>query len=140
LSAPVRLELSASPALAAVILGAHMAAAFAATLILPGMAGFALAAALVALGAAAAWSRALLGSAHSVRAMELGGPEAIFELANGARFGAPVAPRRYVSRFMVTLALGKPLRRTLLVSADMLNPAGFRRLRIWALWGKLPRA
>ena len=36
------------------------------------------------------------------------------------------------------LPLGSPLRRTLLVSADMLGVEEFRRLRLWALWNRLP--
>ena len=98
----------------------------------------ALAIAFVALGAAAAWSRALLAAGSSVRAIELGGPEAVFELANGARLVAPVAARRYVTRYLVALPLGGELRRTLLVSADMLGAEEFRRLRLWALWNRLP--
>jgi hypothetical protein len=38
----------------------------------------------------------------------------------------------------VVLPLLTPFRRTLLVTADMLDPAEFRRLRIWALWNRLP--
>ena len=84
--------------------------------------GAALGVALVALGLAAAWSRALLRGRDAVRSLEL---------SRGALAGR----RRYVSRFLVTL----PLRgRTLLVTADMLEPREFRHLRIWALWGELP--
>ena len=39
---------------------------------------------------------------------------------------------------MVVLPLRTPFRRTLLVTADMLDPQEFRRLRIWALWNRLP--
>ena len=135
----VRFRFSPSPAFASAILAAHLAAAIAAFLVLPAKSGIALAVALIALGGAAAWSRALLKSPRSVRCLELGGEQPVFELADGARFAAPVAPRRYVSRFIVTLSLGRPLRRTLLVSGDMLSAQEFRRLRLWALWGKLPR-
>ena len=90
--------------------------------------------ALIALGLAAAWSRALLRAKRSVRALEIGGDELVLELANGER-SAAAAPRRcYVSRLAVIL----PLPKALLVSADMLHPAEFRRLRVWALWRKLP--
>jgi len=41
---------------------------------------------------------------------------------------------------LVALPLRSPSRRTLLVTADMLDPAEFRRLRIWALWNRLPKA
>jgi hypothetical protein len=106
--------------------------------VLPGIAGAALALAFLALGAAAAWSRALLRAASSVRAIELGGATPVFRLADGAELAAPVAARRYVTRYVVALPLGRPLRRTLLVSADMLGVEEFRRLRLWALWNRLP--
>ena len=59
-------------------------------------------------------------------------------LASGERFRAEVAERRYVSRFMVSILLRRPVRRTILVTRDMLACDLFRRLRIWAVWGKLP--
>ena len=59
------------------------------------------------------------------------------ELASGEKQSVEVAGRRYVSRLAVTLPLRRP-RRTILVTADMLPAADFRRLRVWALWGKLP--
>jgi hypothetical protein len=37
----------------------------------------------------------------------------------------------------VNLPILAPARRTLLVTPDMLGIDSFRRLRIWALWGKL---
>ena len=57
---------------------------------------------------------------------------------DGTELAAPVAARRYVTRYVVALPLGSPLRRTLLVSADMLGVEEFRRLRLWALWNRLP--
>jgi hypothetical protein len=39
---------------------------------------------------------------------------------------------------LVTLSLRRPARRTLLVTRDMLHADSFRRLRVWALWGRLP--
>ena len=114
------------------------AAALAVYLVLPGIAALLLGAALVALGVAAAWSRALLRAGTSVRVLELGGAGAVFGLTNGASLSAPVASRRYVSRYLVALPLGRPLSRTLLVTADMLGPQELRRLRLWALWGRLP--
>lgn len=100
--------------------------------------GAALALALLALGGASAWSRALLRGRDAVRVLELGAGQVRVRLGSGEEVEAPVAPRRYVSRLFVTLPLGAPLSRTLLVSADMLDAASFRRLRVWALWGKLP--
>ena len=138
MSASLRLELSPSPRLALAILALHGAAAAAASVALPGMAGGLLAAALLALGAASAWSRALLRSSASVRAIELEGASVRLELSGGRRFAAELAERRYVSRLMVTLPVRRPARRTILVTRDMLRDDAFRALRIWALWGKLP--
>jgi hypothetical protein len=132
------LRLSPSPALAGLIVAAHLCAAAGAALALPGWAGGLLAAALAALGLAAAWSRALLRSPRSARGIRLDSrqPEAFVDLADGASF--PAAAGGHVSRLMVSLALQDPARRTLLVTADMLDRDSFRALRLWALWGKLP--
>jgi len=135
-----RLALSASSRLAALLVLVHACAGAALALCVPGPAGYAAGAALAALGAAAAWSRALLRAPTSVRALELAGEALILELANGARLEVPVGPRRFVSRFAVALVLGAPARRTVLVAADMLDPGAFRVLRVWALWGRLPGA
>jgi hypothetical protein len=43
-----------------------------------------------------------------------------------------------VNRFLVALPLDGFLRRSILVTADMLDPGRFRLLRLWALWGRLP--
>ena len=94
---------------------------------------------MVAAGLATAWSRALLKSASSACAIELEAGGASFELAGGERFAAQLAERRYVNRFMVALPVQGPVRRTVLVTLDMLGEESFRRLRIWALWGKLPQ-
>jgi hypothetical protein len=133
----LRLELAPSVALAAALVGMHAAAAACVALVVPGAAGAALAAALLALGLAVAWSRALLRSPASVRAIDIDGPGIVLQLAGGASLPVEVAGRRFVSRFMVTLPVLRPVRRTVLVTADMLGSAEFRRLRIWALWGKL---
>ena len=58
------------------------------------------------------------------------------DLANGESL--PAGAGGHVSRLMVTLALRAPAKRTLLVTADMLDRDSFRALRVWALWGKLP--
>ena len=135
MSGVLRLELAPSRRLAAAIVLAHAAAAAAVLTILGSATGAILALALFALGVAAAWSRALLGASASVRAIELGGPLPVFRFAGGESISAEVGPRRYVSRLLVTLPLAG---RTVLVTADMLGPAEFRRLRIWALWDRLP--
>lgn len=117
---------------------AHGAAAACAWLVLPGVAGALLAGALFALGLAAAWSRALLASQASVRTLEIDGPRVVLGLASGEVFPAEIGERRFVSSFMVSLPVRRPVRRTLVVTAGMLRRAEFRRLRVWALWGKLP--
>jgi hypothetical protein len=135
------LRLSPSPTLAGLIVAAHLCAGAAAVIALPGWPGALLAAALAALGLAAAWSRALLRAPRSVRAIQLnsglsaGGM--VVELANGESFAAEAAGPRHVSRLLVALALRQP-GRTLLVTADMLDRDSFRVLRVWALWGKAP--
>jgi hypothetical protein len=113
------------------------AAGAACVLLVMGVSGAVLALALFSLGAAAAWSRALLRSGSSVRALEIAGAALTIELANGERIAAEIGERRYVSRLAVTLPLRRPWR-TVLVSADMVPADDFRRLRIWALWGRLP--
>jgi hypothetical protein len=133
-----RLALSPSWKLAVAIVALHAAAAVSLLLVLPGASGMALAALLVLLGFAAAWARGLLASAKSVRALELA-DELTVELKDGSRFPAALSERRHVSRYMVTLPMVRPSRRTVLVSRDMLGAEEFRRLRLWALWGKLPR-
>jgi hypothetical protein len=130
----LRLALSPSPAFAAIIVLLHVAAGASSFLVLGGVGGGMLAAALVALGLAAAWSKALLKAKRSVRALEIGGDDLVLEQANGERIAAAAPQRCYVSRLAVIL----PLSKVVLVSADMLPPAEFRRLRVWALWRKLP--
>ena len=129
-----RLALSPSWSLAAAIVGLHAAAAAAVALTWATPWGYALAAALLTLGLAAAWARALLGSSRSVVAIAGGRAE----LKNGEHL-AIAAGRHHVNRFMVALALSGRVRRTMLVTRDMLGAEEFRRLRLWALWGKMPR-
>jgi hypothetical protein len=133
-----RLELSPSWILASAVVALHAGAASSVFIVMPTLGGTALAAALLALGLAAAWSRALLRSKASVRALELSGPQITLELRSGERLAAELAVPRHVSRFMVTLPVRRPVRRTILVTGDMLKGEEFRRLRLWALWGKLP--
>ena len=133
----VRLALSPSPRLAGLILVVPAAAALSIWAVLPGAAGALAAPGLLALGLAAAWSRALLRSASSVRALELGDPGLVLDLAGGARLETAVSPRRYVTAALVALPVQG---RTILVTRDMLGEPAFRLLRIWALWGRLPAA
>jgi hypothetical protein len=129
-----RLALSPSWSLAAAIVALHAAAAAAVVFTWGNPGGYALGAALVALGLAAAWARALLGSRRSVVAIV--GDRV--ELRNGEQLTIAARPR-HVNRLLVTLPLSaRPVRRTILVTRDMLGAEEFRRLRLWALWGKLP--
>jgi hypothetical protein len=132
-----RLELSPSRGLAAAIVSLHLAASAAVLAVLPSLAGALLAAALVALGGIAAWSRALLRSASSVRALELDGMTLRIEDAGGRSVAAQLAERRYVGPRGVVLVLRQPMKRTILVTAAMLDPQAFRALRLWTLWGRL---
>ena len=135
----LRLELRASRILAGALLLVHALAAACIALVLPGVWGAALAALVAALGGATAWDRALLRSARSVRFVELYADGlAVLGLADGSRLEGPVAARRNVSPWWVTLPLERRTRRTLLVARDMLAEGDFRRLRIWALWGWVP--
>ena len=140
MSGALRLALRPSRRLAAAIVAAHAAAALAALLAIPGAMTALLSVLLLVLGIATAWSRALLAASASIKVMEIGTERPTFELASGERFAAELASRRYVTRYLVALPLRSPLRRTLLVTADMLPPEEFRRLRIWALWNRLPAA
>ncbi len=100
---------------------------------------WALALLLVALGLATAWDRALLRARGAVRGFVPDGPEALLlDLHGGGQARALVGTRRWVSARFVALPLAQPRRRTLLVTGDMLAPEAFRRLRLWALWGRLP--
>jgi hypothetical protein len=134
-----RLELSPSWALAGAILALHAAAAACVMSLMPNLAGTLLGAGLFLLGLAAAWARALHGARGSVRALELSGNAMIVELKDGRRLAPEVGAGRHISRFLVTLPLSRPMR-TILVTRDMLGASEFRRLRLWALWGKLPVA
>ena len=134
----LRLELRPSWRLALLIAGLHALAGASVFLAIPGLAGTALGALVCALGFAAAWDRALRRGARSPRAVVLpaGGRPGV-ELADGGHRPVGGGPR-VVNRFVVTLALEGRVRRSLLVTRDMLDPAQFRRLRLWALWERLP--
>jgi hypothetical protein len=135
---PVRIDLVPSPGLAAAILGLHGLAAVSLWVTIPGWSGAAIAILVVLLGVAAAWNRALLRGRRAVRALEIAGPEeVVLEFSDGTRRPARTHRRRHVSRFGVALRLYGLRRRSLFVAAGMLDPAAARRLRIWALWGRV---
>jgi toxin CptA len=135
-----RFQLRPSPALAVLIVLAHAGAAGSALLVFPAPQGALLAVALLALGATIAWSRALLRGRNAIRALRVEGEALRLELAGGDSLGVELSARRYVSRWLVSLPVRRPARRTILVTRDMLEPDSFRRLRLWLLWGKLPVA
>lgn len=138
-TALLRLELRASRNLAGALLLVHALAAACIAAVLPGAWGATLAALVAALGVATAWDRALLRSARSIRFVELyAGGLVVLGLADGSRLEGTAATRRNVSSWWVTLPLVGRTRRTLLVARDMLSADDFRRLRIWALWGRVP--
>jgi hypothetical protein len=134
----LRLPLSASYGFGALIVAAHALAAGCFLTILQGWTGFALAFLALALGAAAAWDRALLRGARSPRMIELHpSGEAWCGLANGESLSILPPSGNSVSRIWVALRLDSPRRRSLLVTQGMVAPDAFRRLRLWARWGKL---
>ena len=137
----LRLQLRGSPALAAALVLAHAAAAACIAAVLAEPWDWALAILVLALGAAAAWDRALLRAGRSVRVLELAaGGQAALGLADGRRLEGSVAARRNVCPWWVTLPVRGPAGRTLLIARGMLSEDDFRRLRLWALWGRVPGA
>jgi hypothetical protein len=136
---PVRLALSPSTGLAALVLGLHAAAAAAFLTVLTGWLGLAAALLVFALGAAAAWDRALLRSGRSPRAIEfLASGEARAVLADGSTSAIQPGRGNGVTRYWVSLRLPAQRGRSFLVAGGMLPPSAFRLLRLWALWGRLP--
>ena len=133
----LRVELAPSAFLTIALIASHAIAALCVFAVMPGVAGALVATLILALGVAAAWSRALLLGRSSVSALELDGSAVQIELRSGERLQAAVAERRYVGRYLVLLPLRAPLARTVLISRDMTDADGFRRLRIWALWGRV---
>jgi hypothetical protein len=136
----LRLELRPSAPFAAAIIAAHAAAGAAFLAVLPGAPGVFGCAAFLALGAAAAWSRALLLARSSVRALEIEGTALTLELRDGRKRAVQAAQRRYAIRFLVAVPLREPRRSSVVVVPGMLDAGSFRRLRLWALWGRLPAA
>ena len=123
--------------MAAVILLAHLAGAACLAAVVPGAAGAGAGLLVFLLGTFVAWDRALLRGRSSVRGIELrDGAAAVFELADGRQVAGTVASRRNVNRWWVTLPLRGASTRVVVVTRDMLPAGDFRRLRIWALWGR----
>lgn len=137
--AALRLELRASHALAGALALVHGAAAAALAGVWPGYVGSTLALLVLALGAATTWDRALLRASGAVRALELGDDgAAVLELADGRRVAVRIGARRHIGPWWVALPLSGTARGSLLVTSDMLPPARYRFLKLWALWGRVP--
>jgi uncharacterized membrane protein len=137
----LNLELSPSRGFAAIIVTVHAAAAACVAAVLPGITGALVAVLLLALGIFTALDRALLRRSHSVRTLLIEGPHGLgLVTANGRRFDVPVGNRRHVSRLAVILPVRHTMRRTIVVTRDMLDRESFRKLRLWALWGRVPSA
>ncbi|HEX5092511.1 MAG TPA: hypothetical protein VFV84_07455 [Burkholderiales bacterium] len=138
--APLRLELRPSRALAGAILGVHAAAALAVLTAVPGVPGAGLALVMLLLGARACRSRGLLAGSASLRFLEIAEDGSLtVELAGGRRVPGVASARRHLGPGWVVVPLAaRPW--VALVVGGMLAPDAFRRLRIWALWGRLPVA
>ena len=135
----LRIDLKPSRGFAAAIVSLHAAAGACIALLWYGPAGVALGLLVSGLGLAAARDRALLRTRRSPRALHLEGRDALeLESADAERLHLRLDARRYVSRLLVVLRGKGPMRRTIVVTGDMLDPETFRALRLWALWGRLP--
>jgi hypothetical protein len=139
----LRLRLRASPVLTALTIGLHGSAAAVLWSVLPAGPGSIVAILICILGTLAVARRTLLSAASAPALLELKRDGSLgVRLRGGAEIGGLPAERRYVTRWLVVLELaGSPLaRRTIVVARDMLAPAEFRHLRLWALWRALPEA
>jgi hypothetical protein len=106
-----------------------------------GWPGIALATLTIALGATAAWDRAFLRFPRSPKAIEIhrhGVAKCLF--ANGESGTLLALGGSAVTRYWIALRMNSPRRASLFIVAGMLAPEPLRLLRLWALWGKLPRA
>lgn len=132
-------ELSPSRGFAAIIVTVHAAAAACVAAVLPGIAGWLVAVLLLALGIFTALDRALLRRSDSVRSLLIEGPHALsLVTATGRRSNVRVGTRKHVSRLAVIVPVAHTMRRTIVVTRDMLDVESFRKLRLWALWGRVP--
>jgi uncharacterized membrane protein len=133
------LELSPSRGFAAIVVTVHAAAAACVAAVYPGIAGGLVAALLLALGIFTALDRALLRHPDSVRSLLIEGPHTLgLVTADGRRSDVLAGNRRHVSRLAVIIPVRHTMRRTIVVTGDMLDVESFRRLRLWALWGRVP--
>ena len=104
-----------------------------------GYLGIALAFLILMLGGYAAWERALLRGSASPRAIEIQGSGAgAMVLGNGDSISVRAVRGVGVTRHWVALAPVSFKGRSVLLTAGMLGAANARRLRLWALWGRMP--
>ncbi len=139
---PLRVELRGSAALTGLALAVHMAAGCIVVVVLPMLAAILALGLLAFLAISAVREKTFHVAPHAPAALYLGYDGGlILRLRDGGEATATVAARRYVGRWLVVLDLegGAGGRRTMLVARDMLAPEAFRLLRLWALWGTLPR-
>ncbi len=95
---------------------------------------------MLALGAAAAWGHALLRGSRSPRAIEIAASgSAVVILADGKAIAVRPVRGIGVTRYWVALRPASIAGRAVLVTVGMLGPAQMRILRLWALWGRIPR-
>jgi len=132
---------------ATLVVLAHAAAAAALFAVLPGWPGAAASLLVLALGAAAAWDRALLRTGRSPRAVEIrASNEAACLLAGGDTLPLEPPGGGGVTRHWVALRVRSPQgrvfaavrRRALFLPACMMSGESARLLRLWARWHKLP--
>jgi hypothetical protein len=127
--------------MAAALVSVHLAAAASLATVLPAAAGAGASTLVLLLGAVAVWNWAMLRGGRAVRGLELGEDgAAMLVLGDGQRVAGRVGPRRNVGRWWVMLPVRGDARRTVVVARDMLPADDFRRLRIWALWGRVAPA
>ena len=135
----LRLELSASWFLAWLILAAHAFASVSILTVLSGPVAWALAFLMMLLGIAAARDRALLRSGSAPASLVFHPDGTLICHCRDERSFALERPSpSAVRRHWVSLPAAGAVRRSLLMVGGMLPEEGFRRLRLWALWGRIP--
>lgn len=97
-----------------------------------------LAVSVTVLAGLAGLSRILFPAGRHTRALAIGREGRLtLELDDGSRAEGRAGDRRYVSRFWVILPWNGPDGPgQLVLTRDMFSEDAFRKLRLWALWGK----
>ena len=139
----MRLDLRASPLLTLLAAAVHAAAAAVFWSFLPPPAGSLAAVLVLVLAVFSIRRQTLLLGKTSPVFLQLGKKGRLHAgLRDRTGIDCQVSARRYVSRWLVVLALPEAPwgQRTILVARDMLPAGQFRYLRLWALWDALPAA